>query len=197
MITDRERADPFEAAIRTAIAGAVSKLWTAIPGIIESYDPTKNTVSIQPAIQVAATAADGTISLVTMPLLLDCPVYFPRGGRAVVTLPIAKGDECLAVFATRCIDSWWQSGGVQPQAELRMHDLSDGFAFVGFSSLPNVPDDISLSYLDVRSAAGVLVTSPDLNASGNIAAGSGANGSFTTPTGQVITVRGGIITNIG
>ena len=35
------------------------------------------------------------------------------------------------VFASRCIDAWWQSGGVQDQAEMRMHDLSDGFVSWG------------------------------------------------------------------
>ena len=46
------------------------------------------------------------------------------------------GDECLVVFADRCINSWWYQGGVQPPEEIRFHDLSDGFAFVGFRSLP-------------------------------------------------------------
>ena len=59
------------------------------------------------------------------------PVYFPSGGNCTLTFPVKPGDECLVVFASRCIDAWWQSGGVQDQAEMRMHDLSDGFVFVG------------------------------------------------------------------
>lgn len=53
-----------------------------------------------------------------------------------MTFPLAPGDECLVVFASRCIDSWWQLGGVQGQAEFRMHDLSDGFCIPGPKSQP-------------------------------------------------------------
>jgi phage gp45-like len=44
--------------------------------------------------------------------------------------------------------------------------------------------------------AQMLVTSPSLTTTGNVVAGNGASGSFTTPTGQVVTVQNGIITNI-
>jgi phage gp45-like len=35
-----------------------------------------------------------------------------------------------------------------------------------------------------------------MNVSANLAVGTGASGSFTTPTGQIVSVSGGIITNI-
>ena len=41
------------------------------------------------------------------------------------------------MFASRCIDAWWQSGGVGEPMEPRMHDLSDGFALVGVRSQPH------------------------------------------------------------
>ena len=41
------------------------------------------------------------------------------------------------MFASRCIDAWWQSGGYNNKPlEFRMHDLSDGFAIPGPRSLP-------------------------------------------------------------
>lgn len=61
----------------------------------------------------------------------------PRGGGFALTFPVAAGDECLVVFADACIDSWWQSGGVQNQAEKRRHDLSDGIVIPGLWSQPN------------------------------------------------------------
>ena len=39
-------------------------------------------------------------------------------------------------FADMCYDNWWQSGGIQPQAEVRRHDLSDGIAYPGLKSQP-------------------------------------------------------------
>ena len=72
-----------------------------------------------------------------MPILPDVPVVFPGGGGFALTFPVAAGDECLVVFASRCIDAWWQSGGVGEPMEPRMHDLSDGFALVGVRSQPH------------------------------------------------------------
>ncbi|MGC8050122.1 Gp138 family membrane-puncturing spike protein, partial [Salmonella enterica] len=71
-----------------------------------------------------------------------------------MTFPVAQGDECLVVFASRCIDSWWQSGGIQEQAELRMHDLSDGFAILGFRSQPRALSNISTTSAQLRSDDG-------------------------------------------
>ena len=102
-----------------------------MPAVIVDFDPVAMTCSAQPAIRARVTAPSGGQQHMPLPLLLDCPVYFPSGGNCTLTFPVKPGDECLVVFASRCIDAWWQSGGVQDQAEMRMHDLSDGFVFVG------------------------------------------------------------------
>ena len=54
-----------------------------------------------------------------------------------MTFPVAKGDECLLVFAERSIDIWHKSGGVQNPGAKRFHSLSDATAFVGISSMVN------------------------------------------------------------
>lgn len=136
---------------------AQSKLWTSLPGIIQSFDDVAMTCVVQPAIQAFVTTDDGAQVLTTLPLLLDCPVQFPAGGGCTLTFPVAAGDECLVVFSSRCIDSWWQSGGIQAQAELRMHDLSDGFALLGFRSQPRVIGGISLQAAQLRSDDGAAV----------------------------------------
>ena len=98
---------------------------------------------------------DGSEKDVALPLLLDCPIMFQGGGGFIGTFPIGVGDEALVVFASRCIDSWWQSGGIQTQAELRMHDLSDGFAFIGPKSQPNViSGGFSTTSAQIRSTDG-------------------------------------------
>ena len=108
-------------------AGKQAAIWTAIPGIIQKFDAVALTCEIQPAIQGKNRKEDGTIELVNLPLLLDCPVVFPHAGGCSLTFPIKSRDECLVIFACRAIDLWWQSGGIQPPAEIRMHDLSVGF----------------------------------------------------------------------
>lgn len=134
----RERLNDSEEAFRTATEGLLKGLWTALPGIIQSFNNTAMTCVVQPAIMGQQRKEDGSVLSIEMPLLLDCPVQFQGGGGCTGTFPIAEGDECLVVFSSRCIDSWWQSGGIQAQAELRMHDLSDGFVLPGIRSQPRV-----------------------------------------------------------
>ena len=134
----KERVSDPELAFRAAVDGILAGLWTALPGIVTKVNATAMTVEIQPSIMAVQRAVDGTTQNVKLPLLLDCPIMFQGGGGFIGTFPITAGDEALVVFSSRCIDSWWQSGGIQTQAELRMHDLSDGFAFIGPKSQPNV-----------------------------------------------------------
>jgi hypothetical protein len=112
------------------------------------------TCEVQPAIQGKRRDEDGSIQLVNLPLLLDCPVFFPHAGGCSLTFPVKAGDECLVVFSCRAIDLWWQSGGVQPPVEVRMHDLSDGFCLVGVYSQPHVIQNVSTSAVQLRSDDG-------------------------------------------
>lgn len=132
-----------------------------MPGIIQSFNAGAITATVQLAIKGVVRAPDGSAQFVNLPLLVDVPVHFPRGGGCTLTFPVAKGDECLVVFAARCIDSWWQSGGVQAPMEPRVHDLSDGFAFVGFFSQATKIGGVSTSSAQLRSNDGA--TSIDLN----------------------------------
>lgn len=134
MIDRRERQNNPVESVRAALDGRQAEIWTALPGIIQSFDPAAMTVVVQPAVAGRVTDEVGRTSSVNMPLLPDVPVVFPGGGGFTLTFPVAAGDECLVVFASRCIDAWWQSGGIGEPMEPRMHDLSDGFALVGVRS---------------------------------------------------------------
>lgn len=151
----RERQNNPEEALRIALEGARAGIWTALPGIVQSFDPGAMTCSVQPAVSGQARSQNGDLSSVNLPVLLDCPVVFPTGGGCTLTFPIKQGDECLVVFASRCIDSWWQQGGVQGQAEVRMHDLSDGFVLAGPRSQPRVlSPSVNTSTAQMRSDDG-------------------------------------------
>lgn len=155
-----------EEAMRLVLDGRQSSIWTALPGIINSVDFDAMTCEVQPAIQGTIEDENGKTQSVNLPLLVDVPICFPSGGGFFVTLPIAAGDEVLVVMASRCIDAWWQSGGIQRPMEARMHDLSDGFAIPGPRSLVNVIESISATDLEIRNAAGNTYLS--ITASGKI-----------------------------
>lgn len=164
---DREQLlNDQEEATRLFLEGDRVGLWTALPGIVKSVDFTQMTCEVQPAIQAVVVDQNGNPSAVNLPLLIHCPIVFPSGGGFTVSFPIAAGDEVLVVFASRCIDAWWYSGGIQQAMEARMHDLSDGFVIPGPRSLPNVPGSVSASNLQIRNQAGTQVIS--LNADGKL-----------------------------
>lgn len=157
----RERAGDMQAGLVAFGDGLQAGIWTALPGIIQSFDPAKRTCSVQPALKAKLTYLDWTFDWIELPLLVDCPVQFPGGGGVFLSFPLKLGDECLVVFASRCIDAWWQSGGVQPQAELRMHDLSDGFVVPGVRSVPKVQPNISTARAELRTDDGSAKVSID------------------------------------
>lgn len=165
----RERADDHLAALQAALQGWQADMWTALPGILQSFDAAKMTASVQPAIQGRKRAQDGTTSNISLPVLTDCPVIFPAGGGYALTFPLGSGDEGLLVFGSRCIDAWWSQGGVQPQAEMRMHDLSDGFFIPGVFSQPRKLSNVSTSAAVLRTSDGTLSVSVD-KASGIVTA---------------------------
>ncbi len=146
----RERELDPEETLRLAFEGMVSRVWSAMPGVIQAVTNNGNTVEVQPAVNGRVRQLDGTYKSIQMPKLVDVPICWQGGGGATWTFPIAAGDECLLVFASRCIDSWWKNGFVTSQGqigadgkpvnilndppEFRMLSLSDGFAIVGVRS---------------------------------------------------------------
>jgi len=162
----KERLDSINDALLSILTGWQSDIYTAMPGIVESFDASSDTCSVQPAIKALVTSpVDGSQNWVDLPLLVDCPVYFPSGGGVTLTFPVSKGDECLVVFANRCIDAWWQSGDVQQQAVLRMHDLSDGFVYVGVRSQPNkIAVNTGAAQLRTDDGAAVVEVNPSSHA---------------------------------
>ncbi|HEI9834005.1 TPA: translation initiation factor IF-2 [Serratia marcescens] len=132
----------------------MSNLRVALPGIIQSFDPETVTCVVQPAVKGYESDDAGKKSSLSLPLMVDIPVIFPRGGGITLTFPVKAGDECLLVFADRCIDFWWQNGGVQEPVDGRMHDLSDAFAIVGPQSQAQKISGVSTSTAQLRTDDG-------------------------------------------
>ncbi len=186
----------LETALRSALDGRQSTIWTAMPCIVKAVDFSAMTISAQPAIQGTVEDENGVITSVDYPLLVDVPIVFPSAGGFLITLPIAIGNEVLVVMASRCIDAWWQSGGIQRPMEARMHDLSDGFAIPGPRSQPNVVGGISTTGAQIRNDAGT--TYVEISGDGKIKLVSPGEIDITAPaivlTG-VVTVTGDLTAN--
>ena len=67
----RERwAEPVEA-LRAALDGRQAEMWTALPGIVQSFDPAAMTVSVQPAVAGRISDEAGKAASVDLPILPD------------------------------------------------------------------------------------------------------------------------------
>lgn len=136
----RERIRDLTLMVRAAFAGLQSDIWTALPGSYQGAGTKVGTANVQPTVQVQVLTPQNVWGPPQdLPVCQDCPVCFPGAGGFHATFPLVVGNEGLLVFASRCIDNWWLAGGNQSQAELRMHDLSDGFFIPGCFSQPNAP----------------------------------------------------------
>lgn len=138
-----------EEALKAMAENYINRIRVAIPAMIVSFDPQKQTASVQPTIKDTLQG-----EFTALPELSDVPVQFPRAGGYSITFPVKSGDECLLVFCDMCIDGWYQSGGVQNQAEKRRHDLSDACAILGITSIPKALQNIYMDGLQIRNDSG-------------------------------------------
>ena len=169
MRTVDERAASLGSTIAEAMKSAGTSIRVAIPGIVRGWDAATQTVRVQPAI-CEQISVGGEVQEMEIPILVDVPIVMPNaGGYCFVAAP-KDGDECLVIFADMCIDAWWQSGGVQSQAEKRRHDLSDSFAIMGCWSQtrkPVIPED-GCRLQNVEGTAGISINGGTVNIFGSV-----------------------------
>jgi len=195
-VSSQSRSGELSEVLRTERDKILSQLRVSMPGIIQSFDPETVTAVVQPAIRFTQNDNDGNAATHNYPLLVDVPIVFPRGGGCTITFPVKEGDECLLVFGDRCIDFWWQSGGVQEPVDQRQHDLSDAFAIVGPQSQAKKISGISTSAMEIRSDDGVtkLSLNPGSGAfTGTAPGGFNLNGLKILPDGRLQLVDGSIV----
>jgi len=204
--------------IKKGIDSRLKDTHTSLPGIIVSFDGTTQLATVQPAIKRIFKTNDGDTELLTptdLPILINVPVQFPRGGGFSLTFPVKKGDECLLVFCERSIDNWHKFGGVKTPGARRFHDLSDATAFVGISSMVNkIPnydttnvqlkkDDGSVKFTLLASGSAALdadvnvaITAPTITLNGNVTVNGtlDVTGVVTAPTGNITAVNSTSVT---
>lgn len=161
----RQVLDDFREMIQAATDAQQAKIMTALPIKFEEYDAKKQTAKVKPLVKTTIMKPDGKTEKKEYPTLEDTPVYFPSGGREdqgqsgqgggpvsagqggsqakkgfMMTYPIKKGDEGIAIFSARTIDHWHDKGDVQEQGTARMHDLADAMILPGIKSKPRAEE---------------------------------------------------------
>ena len=150
----------FAEVLRTAMDSHTADLHVAMPGRVESYDSTNQSVSVQPLIRRGYTGEDGERAVESLPVITGVPVVFPGTGGVSITWPVAAGDTVLLVFSESSIDKWLSRGGEVDPLDDRKHTLSDAIAIPGLRDFANpVPP------AGIHSTA-MVITAPLIHAGG-------------------------------
>lgn len=119
------------------IEGHTSKLqdrmFTALPGVVEKFDPVKMTVDVRLAVKLPSTDVDGSLLAQEAPVLPNVPLCFPRANGYILCFPVTSGDGVLVVFSMVDAAGWEDTGnaGAEPLNGIR-HGLSSGVAIPGW-----------------------------------------------------------------
>lgn len=127
-------------------------------GTIAAFDPETQTAQVRiSGKQYIENAPTTENQIVDYPVLSDVPVCFIGGGEGRLTFPVAIGDECLIFFNDRDIDLYYSTGQIGIPNSNRLHDISDGFALVGFRSMGNVLSDFQTAGVELAHGDSILL----------------------------------------
>jgi hypothetical protein len=140
-----------------ASVGAETRV--AIPGVVTSYDATKQLADVSPQVSEPFELEDGTVEQRRLPVVPSVPVMFPGASGFRITYPIEKGDTGLLIFCDRSIDAWLARGGHTAPTDARRHHLSDAVFVPGLhpSNAPWTGADANVITIGLDSAAADFV----------------------------------------
>lgn len=142
------------AVILEAVRARSVETHTALPGIIESFNEETQTAKVRIPLKRDLRDSDGNESVGSWPILPGVPVWMPHAGGFHITLPVAKGDECLLIILERDISKWYDEGLEESPETRRMHDISDAVALVGLNRNENRLTPYNESDLVISNDAG-------------------------------------------
>ncbi len=117
--------EPTEAElIREAIDSRLLDVHTALPGIVEKYDPTTQTADVRLAVKRALDSSSGNTEHEDIPVIPNVPVgWFASGGFAM-QLPISVGDGVWLMFSEAAWGGFRSSGQASEPVDLSRFSLS-------------------------------------------------------------------------
>ncbi len=110
--------------IREAIESRLLDVHTALPGIVESYDPATQTANIRLAVRRAIEGADGGIEHEEIPVLPNVPFgWFASGGFAL-QFPVSTGDTVWVMFSEAAWAGFRTTGNLEDPGDVSRFGLS-------------------------------------------------------------------------
>lgn len=167
--------------IGNVVDSRINSIHTANIGIIQSYDPSTNRATIQPALNVKYLTQSDPIPL---PVIENVPIIFPWSSSFSITFPVNPGDYCLLVFIERSIDLWKAVGGQVTPDDPRKYNLSDCVAIPGL--LPfnaNIPENAGNNFSIIFAGSQIRI-----DANGNVIIKTGNRVGIGNSTTEVLDV---------
>jgi hypothetical protein len=171
------------------------------------------TVDVQPLVQ----QVNGLNEVTPHGIIYGLPYIRIQGGANAVIIDPVVGDIGIICIADRDCTTALSTQQQSPPGSNRTSSPADGFYMMSVvTKAPTQYVQFTSSGITITSPNQVTVNAPEVNVNasqttitsptveidgstyvdGNLGTSSGASGAFTTPTGQIITVSNGIITNI-
>jgi hypothetical protein len=131
--------------LEIAIESRLLDVHTSIPGVIQTYDASTQTATVELQIRRPLEGeTEGEIVLEDLPVLQNVRVVFPRTKKFMVTFPIEAGDTGDVFFAETPIGQWRAVEGVAVPESLGRFDLSGAKFYPGLSKdSDSIADDVS------------------------------------------------------
>lgn len=213
--------DTLESRLNSFIDFKFSALNTCMLCVVEQVrDLEEQRVDVKPLVNKQFVDSD----VLEYPAILSVPLVFPSSSTSAITFPVNKGDVVVVIFSQSSIDVF-KSGShtAHDPVDTRRFDRRDAIAIpcaFAFDKAINKQSNRTLTHsttdvviahnigkdneceIRVKSSGKIEINGNDmyidssLSTKGNVRVGTGATGSFTTPTGQVVTVVNGIVSNI-
>ena len=145
----------------------LSKIHTAIPAKIVTYDYKTKKASVKPMIKRVLKDDDGDINeVLSMPIITGVPVIFQATVNSSITIPINKDDPVLLIFCERNIDGYLSEGIESQPANNRKFDLTDAVCIPGLFSFKDTSQAENNTDLLIKHKGGKI----NIDASGTVTA---------------------------
>jgi hypothetical protein len=147
--------------IAAFVEDGLSRVWTALPGRVVSFDHETQRASVFPLVQNIHYDENEERVAERLPVIPDVPVMFQGCGAYRITFPVSKGDLGLLVFTSCSLDRWLAGDGreVDPGDD-RRNNLSDAVFLPGLYSFGRSPTSAPSNAM-VMHADSLLLGGPD------------------------------------
>lgn len=188
----------LDKAINQAIDKKLYETHTCIPGIIDSVDHTSKKVSVR--LSIKRKYID-EVDPKELPIAQDIPLCTMQTASTIISLPVAKGDDCLVFFSERSLDIWKSNTATDTWKRIvdpkdpRKHHISDALCVPIAKPFGTglTGDDTKIKIAHTEN--NVLTIDPNghfkyVNSDGTILEVNGDEFKVTTPDNTVLKVDG-------